>query len=102
MIEGATLREHLTTVWERTGNKPERLANDLPDGCSNLWHDFLALHNSRGSAGMGGPLRISWADLDAYQRVRGFRFEPWEIEAIRRADGAYMTHFAESRKKPEG
>jgi len=46
-----------------------------------------------------GPLRISWADLDAYQRVNRFRFEPWEIEALRRADQAYMRAHAESRPK---
>lgn len=100
MIEGATLRDHLTGTWERTGIKPAQLDNPLPEGCETLWRDFLALHGCRG-VGMNGPSRISWADLDAYQRVQGFRFEPWEVEAIRRADGAYMRAQAEARK-PQG
>jgi hypothetical protein len=103
VVEGATLREHLLSAWERTGKQPDRLrdAPSLPEGTAPLWRDFLALHGCRGSSGMG-PLRISWMDLDAYQRVQGIRFAPWEIEALRRADNAFMIHHAEGVKKSSG
>jgi hypothetical protein len=103
VFEGATLREHLVSAWERSGVQPDRLRNapKLPTGAESLWRDFLALHGCRGSSGMG-PLRISWADLDAYQRVQGIRLAPWEVEAIRRADNAYLRHHAASAKKPAG
>ena len=65
-------------------------APPLPRGCVLLWSDFLALHGTRGSSGMG-PARIGFVEIDAWQRVNEVRFEPWEIEAIRRADNAYMA-----------
>lgn len=51
---------------------------------------------------MGGPSRIPWAEMDAYQRVNGFRFAAWQIEAIRRADAAFMEFAAESAPTPKG
>lgn len=86
------MRDHYAMLAERTGRTVEEIhgAPDLPTGCEALWNDFMALHSSRGSSGFG-PLRIGWIDLDAYQRCRGVRFAQWEIEAIRRADTAYLV-----------
>lgn len=97
--DGATLRDHYEILAERTGRTVREIhgAPDLPDGCSMLWRDFIAMHGARGSTGFG-PMRITWADLDAFQRVMGIRLAPWELEAIRRADGAYL----ESRAKSDG
>lgn len=93
------LRTHLESVHRQTGRMPKALADapKLPRGCAALWGDFLELHNSR-SFGPGGPLRISFLDLDAYQRVRGFGLEAWEIAAIRAADAAFLGFKAEQRK----
>ena len=90
-MEGSTLREHLKVAQQRTGRAPERLANapTLPDGCAALWTDFMTLRGMAGSNGFG-PARITFHDIDGYQRVARFRFQPWEIEAIRRADSAYI------------
>ncbi len=63
-----------------------------------LWLDFVASHVARGSNGMGS-LRLSWADIDAYQRVKAFRFEGWELEAIRKADAAFMAESAKQRSR---
>lgn len=46
-----------------------------------------------------GSLRLSWADIDAYQRVKAFRFEGWELEAIRKADAAFMAESAKQRSR---
>lgn len=90
--DGATLREHLMLVWERSGQMPKHLAErpDLPDVLEPLWADFLDLHVSRG-VGMGGPLPISFTDIDAWQRVTGNRLEGWQLAMIRRADAAYLA-----------
>lgn len=78
--------------WEKTGRMPERLANApaLPAGLEYLWNDFTELHVSRGSTGFGAA-RITYQDLDSWQRVTGARLECWEIDAIRRADNAYLA-----------
>lgn len=98
-MDGLTLRQHLQSLYRQTGEMPAQLAEApcLPDGLAYLWADFLELHQSR-APGFAAPTRISWADLDSYQRVRGVVFEGWEIEAIRRADSAFLTHMAEARR----
>lgn len=77
---------------------PDKLANApvLPEGCEETWNTFVALRSSCPSAGMG-PGVISFADLDAYQRVTGDRLEPWQIGAIMAADRAYLNVAAEAR-----
>lgn len=99
-VDGLALRVHLEAIQRRTGIPPDALANapTLPDGCEQLWRDFLALHNSRGSSGFG-PSRITYADLEAFQRVEDVRLPAWQIDAIRGADGAFMTvHAAQNRR----
>jgi len=99
IVEGVPLRDHLLSVQQRTGRVPDKLANaaPLPIGCNALWRDFIALHVTR-PVGTGSPGRIPWTEIDAYQRVRGIRFEAWQIDALRRADGEYMAHIAAQSK----
>lgn len=73
-------------------------APKLPQGLGYLWRDFLDLHNSRSGSGFG-PARITFADIDAWQRVTGFELAPWELSAVRAADGAYFDSIANQRKK---
>lgn len=95
--DGLTVRQHLQAAWERSGVMPAELSLALGDGLERLWSDFMALHGSRASTGFG-PARIGYAEIDAYQRVIGARFEPWELDAIRAADNAYLVHYAETHK----
>lgn len=90
-MEGSTIREHLEAAARRTGRLPDRLATAprLPVGCELLWLDFVELSAAR-SVTMAGAARISHHDIDAYQRVHGVRFAPWQIDAIRRADAAFL------------
>lgn len=87
------------SVWAKSGREPETLANTpcLPDGLERLWADFAEMHDSRGSTGFG-PMRITFADIDAWQRVGGVTLAPWEIAAIRKADNAYLANFAAEHK----
>lgn len=68
-----------------------------PDGCEHLWAAYKELHASRAHSGFG-PLRINFAEIDAFQRVTGLRLKAWEVEAIRRADRAFMVDW-QSRQK---
>jgi len=95
--DGSTLRQHLIGAWERTGIEPRRLAeaDTLPVALEPLWQDFMELHASRANTGFG-PARISFSEIDAFLRIRGGRFLPWQIDAIRRADAAYIASRAKS------
>jgi hypothetical protein len=94
------LIEHLRSAERQTGRTPEALlaAPPCPQGCEDLWRIFNELHSCRGSSGFG-PLRIGYADLDSFQRVTGTTLAPWEIDAIRRADRAYLEDWAERQPK---
>lgn len=84
------------SLYRQTGKMPDQLANapSLPDGLSALWLDFAQMHECRGSTGFG-PMRISFADVQAFQAINRVRHEPWEIEAIRRADNAFLAQVAQ-------
>jgi len=98
--DGTPLAVHLQTVWDKTGKEPEMLANApaLPIGCASLWADFLELHASRGSTGWGAA-RITFVDLEAWQRVRGTQLSAWEIDCILKADNLWMNEFAPRPKE---
>ena len=91
-MDGSSVREHLQAAHRATGRLPAAIANApaLPDGCAMLWHDFIELRSMARGMGMG-PVRISYNDIDAYCRVNSVRFAPWELKAIRLADGAYLA-----------
>jgi hypothetical protein len=97
--DGRPLREHLQAAYRQTGRLPQMLldAPELPEGCEPLWRDFLSLHSMRGSTGFGAS-RIGIVEIDAYQRVHGVRFAHWQLEAIRRADIAFLNIKADTDK----
>lgn len=79
--------------YERATGKPHKRLLDvreLPEGCEALWMDFLELHGCRGSTGFG-PMRITYLDIDAWERVNRVKLPAWQIEAIRKADSAYLA-----------
>ncbi len=90
------------TMWQKSGREPQYLADlpVLPDGCEQLWADFAELHESRGSSGFG-PMRITFGDIDSWQRVNGVTLEAWQVDAIRKADNAYLASVAK-QAKPNG
>lgn len=54
-----------------------------------LWAIFTNLHRARSGSGFGvNP--IGWGELFAYSRLMGVQFQPWECEAIRALDDAYI------------
>lgn len=85
------MKEHLASYRERNGKDHPMLADapEFPEGLELLWSDFLELHSSRGSTGTG-PARITFADIEAWQRIRGVTLLPWEVDCIRKADDGFM------------
>lgn len=61
----------------------------LPPAMRYLFDRFLRLSERRQSNGFGAS-RITYLEIDAYQRVTGFRFQPWEVRLIERLDDAYL------------
>lgn len=98
--DGSTVIEHLLSIEERTGQTPQVLldAPHCPAGCEELWRIFGELHSCRGTTGFG-PMRITYTDLDAFQRVSGTTLQPWERDAIRKADNAYLADYAARQPK---
>lgn len=98
--EGGTVLEHLQAIERQTGVTPQVLADapHLPAGCEDVWRIFNELHACRGNNGFG-PQRITYADIDAFQRVSGVVLQPWELAAVRKADAAYLTDWAERNRR---
>jgi len=98
--DGVPLIDHLLAVEEKSGQTPQVLldAPACPPGCEELWRIFGELHSCRGNNGFG-PTRITYSDLDAFQRVSGIVLQPWELDAIRAADRAFLNDWAARQPK---
>lgn len=86
------MKSHLEAFERATGKKHPLLvdAPTLPKELDYLWSDFMDLSSSRSSNGFG-PSRITFADIDAWQRVNGVALQPWEIDLIRAADNEFLS-----------
>lgn len=95
--DGVPLIDHLKAAERQSGKVPQMLldAPALPAGCEELWRVFNELHSCRGSNGFG-PNRITYGDIDSFQRVTGTKLSAWEMAAIRKADVAYFNSRAET------
>lgn len=52
-----------------------------PEALEHVWEWFKALHAARGGSGFGlNP--IGWGELDAFARMKGLRFTPFETEVL--------------------
>lgn len=69
----------------------------MPAGAQYLWAVFHAIRRRIG-AGMSGPQPISWADIDAYVRLKKFPLAPWEIGLIEDLDDIYLQACSERLK----
>jgi hypothetical protein len=89
--DGRSLRKHLEEYEEMTGLTHPKMQDRpvLPRDAVPTWRAFQSLSHRR-SYGMGGPMPITWLDLDAYQRVTGESLRPWQIGAIEHLDGVFL------------
>lgn len=69
-----------------------------PMECWHVWTLFLELHGTRGAAGMGDLLPITYVELDAFQRLTRRSLSPEEVRLLRAADLACRQQLAENHE----
>lgn len=94
--DGATLRDHLESVYRQTRIMPKELEpKELPYAISYLWEWFMELQRGR-QYGMSGALPLSYSDIKAWAELTGKMPQCWEIDVIKQIDILYIN---ESLKK---
>lgn len=89
----ATLADHLAVVARARGRKLDDNGPPLPREMRYLWRTFLSLHRARGSNGWGAN-PIAWSEIDAFCRLTGTALDPWEVDAVRAVDEAFIESSA--------
>jgi hypothetical protein len=101
-VGGAPVADHLAVVTKQTGKKiTTQAAPDLPTHGYHLWAIFLELHSARGGNGYS-PNPIGFSELVAWQQLREWPLDSWEVEAIRQIDAAYLAAWAKAKAPPPG
>lgn len=97
--KGGSLFEHLQQAIQTPEQWPkEYLPIGPPEGFRHVWDIFWELR-SHSKSGFSGPENISFADLDAWQRVRGERLGNNYVDMILAMDSAYMAEWARQESK---
>jgi len=82
----ATRRQHLENREQQTGKTPDSLIGPVfPDAAEGVWGVWQDVIEER-QIGMNGPGPLTYAGLDAYQRVVGTRLALWEVQALKALD----------------
>ena len=94
--DGATLREHLEAVQRQTGKKPEELCGpELPPEGAHWWHWWCELAQGRQNGLAVSP--ITWADVAAWAALTGRQLDPFDLNAIRAIDAAFVVSKASKK-----
>lgn len=64
----------------------------FPEAVRYLWKAFWDLRSRRGGNGFG-PSPLSWSDIDAYNRLTGAQFAPWEVQILTAVDDTWLVSF---------
>lgn len=90
--DGSTLRSHLKAVERQT--KRKRIRNPkVPDAAGHLWTWFWQLSDARPEGfSSAGPLTFS--EIAAWAGLTGSAPRPWEVEALKAMDRAYLASVA--------
>lgn len=78
-----------------TGRKIAQEGPKLPPDLRYLWTAFSQLHRTR-QAGMGINA-ITFFEIEAWSRLYGMRLDPWEVDAIRALDDAFIETHSEDK-----
>ena len=81
----------MLVVEKQKGFKPDELVNpnEKPSFLNYLWHDFLALSNTRQSGMAANP--ISYTVIDAYARLMDTKYSKIELAVIKRLDSLLLN-----------
>jgi hypothetical protein len=92
--DGSTLRQHFLQAERLTGKKNPKLAGKpIPPQCSMGYKIFVDLSRCRGDGA------ISYADMDAWSRIKHYELSSTEVEMIQRFDQAFLKTKYEIRQK---
>ena len=82
-----TLREHLETIYESTGEEPVEFQRaEIPAITEHIWAWYLTLHTGRVP---GAPL--AFTEIEAWSRIYRIALTPFEIRAIKAVDVEFLT-----------
>lgn len=92
---GATLGDHAAYL-KAQGIEPDEDEPELPPlEVAYLWGWFCELHAGRG--GGLGPAPITWEAIASWATLTDRTPQPWEVDAIRQLDAAWLTAAAEAQ-----
>lgn len=95
--DGSTLHDHLDQAEKSGIPWPEEYTPlPPPQGLEHVWNIFWELRSTCGQGVGFGPTRISYLELDAWQRVTKSDLSQQELDCIVAMDSAYL---AEALKK---
>lgn len=93
--DGVTYRETLEGLRDRTRDLRKRAKYEaelavppFPTALAYLWGAYWRLRRRKG--GGAGPEPITWAEIEAFDRLGGAGLRPWEIEAIESLDDVWL------------
>lgn len=96
---GVSLFDQFEQVFKQTGKWPEEYEPlDPPLGSEFVWDVFWELRNSSPS-GFSGPERLTFLEMDAWQRLRGHKLDNLTIDILLKMDSAYMAEWHKDQKK---
>ncbi len=88
--DGSTLYEHLRQVELRTGRWPREYEPlPPPEGAEHIWELYWELRETA-KLGFNGPERISFMEIDAWQRVTGLKIASFVLTLLLKMDMAYL------------
>jgi hypothetical protein len=61
----------------------------LPEGAHQVWEFFVALHETRGSTGLG-PAPITYTEIEAFARLMDWPLQPQHVSMIRAIDREWI------------
>lgn len=86
-VGGASAADHLAVVAKAMNKAPN--GAELPPHAGYLWNTFVELSSCRAPTGFGSA-PISFSEIDAYRRMKRTSLLPWEVDAIRALDEAFI------------
>lgn len=96
--DGSDLYSHLEQVASATGSWPKEYEPvPPPEGTEFIWETFWEIRNCS-PIGFNGPGRITFADLDCWQRVRGFSLSNLVIDMFLQMDATYLEEWYRNKK----
>lgn len=84
--DGATLRDHLLAAAAQGSARDPMLDATVPLGAETLWECFASLSASRAAESGIAP-----SEIEAWQRLRGVKLTPWEVDTLEAVDRACMS-----------